>query len=171
MLWSLAPLETSKLGFARIPPNKAALLSRSGVPLILRDPYRRRKFVFTDRRLSQPSTRSSLTENFWVVPTSDLTQLRRKALLTAFYLATQATMTRPKKDDAAAAASPTAAKTTYKRKRKPGEERFYAVRAGRVPGVYLTWAECQAMTTNFAGASCLSASFLLSVVPSCEESS
>lgn len=159
MLCSLAPLKTSKLGFARVLRDKGTLLSRRGRTIYLQDVYRRTRFLSTDGRLSQTSTRSSLTENFWVESTSDLTQLQRKSLLTAFYLATQATMTRSKKDEAAMAASPTA-KTTYKRKRKPGEERFYAVRAGRVPGVYLTWAECQAMTTNFAGASCLSASFL-----------
>lgn len=62
-----------------------------------------------------------------------------------------AAMTRPRKDDGANA-SPSTAKTTYKRKRKPGEERYYAVRSGRIPGVYTTWQECQSMITGFAGA-------------------
>lgn len=62
-------------------------------------------------------------------------------------------MTRPKNQDAAAAAaSPTTSKPPYKRKRKAGEERFYAVRAGRMPGVYTTWAECQNMINGFQGA-------------------
>ncbi|KAG6360238.1 hypothetical protein INS49_011294 [Diaporthe citri] len=39
-----------------------------------------------------------------------------------------------------------------KRKRRPGEQRYYAVRAGKIPGVYMSWAECQAMTNGFAGA-------------------
>ncbi|KAF3766036.1 hypothetical protein M406DRAFT_221619, partial [Cryphonectria parasitica EP155] len=39
-----------------------------------------------------------------------------------------------------------------KRKRRPGEERYYAVRAGRVPGVYTTWMECQANINGFGGA-------------------
>lgn len=64
-----------------------------------------------------------------------------------------AAMTRPRKDDGANA-SPSTAKTTYKRKRKPGEERYYAVRSGRIPGVYTTWQECQSMITGFAGAQC-----------------
>lgn len=64
-----------------------------------------------------------------------------------------ATMTRPRKGDGANA-SPSTAKTTYKRKRKPGEERYYAVRSGRIPGVYTTWQECQSMITGFAGAQC-----------------
>lgn len=41
-----------------------------------------------------------------------------------------------------------------KRKRRPGEQRYYAVRAGKIPGVYMSWAECQAMTNGFAGANC-----------------
>ncbi|KAJ0125090.1 ribonuclease h [Diaporthe amygdali] len=41
---------------------------------------------------------------------------------------------------------------SVKRKRRPGEQRYYAVRAGKIPGVYLSWAECQAMTNGFAGA-------------------
>ncbi|CAN8103364.1 unnamed protein product [Discula destructiva] len=54
---------------------------------------------------------------------------------------------------ASATAFPTTPKaTSYKRKRKAGEERFYAVRAGRMPGVYATWAECQANITGFQGA-------------------
>lgn len=43
---------------------------------------------------------------------------------------------------------------SVKRKRRPGEQRYYAVRAGKIPGVYLSWAECQAMTNGFAGANC-----------------
>ncbi|KAH7370738.1 putative ribonuclease H [Rhexocercosporidium sp. MPI-PUGE-AT-0058] len=40
------------------------------------------------------------------------------------------------------------------KKRKLGEDvqKFYAVRAGRVPGVYMTWKECQDHTTGFGGA-------------------
>ncbi|POS72489.1 ribonuclease H [Diaporthe helianthi] len=41
---------------------------------------------------------------------------------------------------------------SIKRKRRPGEQRFYSVRAGKIPGVYMSWAECQAMTNGFAGA-------------------
>lgn len=44
------------------------------------------------------------------------------------------------------------------KKRKLGEDvqKWYAVRAGKTPGVYKTWAECQKMTTGFKGASCKS---------------
>lgn len=62
-------------------------------------------------------------------------------------------MTRPKNEHAAAVgASTTTSKPPYKRKRKAGEERFYAVRSGRIPGVYTTWAECQTMINGFQGA-------------------
>ncbi|PVH82935.1 ribonuclease-like protein H [Cadophora sp. DSE1049] len=40
------------------------------------------------------------------------------------------------------------------KKRKLGEDvtKFYAVRAGRMPGVYMTWKECQDHTVGFGGA-------------------
>lgn len=34
-----------------------------------------------------------------------------------------------------------------------GAEKFYAVRAGKTPGVYMTWPECQEQTAGFKGAS------------------
>ena len=45
------------------------------------------------------------------------------------------------------------------RKRKLSDEKekevkYYAVRAGKEPGVYMTWAECQENITGFKGASC-----------------
>lgn len=33
-------------------------------------------------------------------------------------------------------------------------QKYYAVRAGNKPGVYMTWAECQEQTAGFRGASC-----------------
>lgn len=50
-------------------------------------------------------------------------------------------------------ASPATTKA-YKRKRKPGEERFYAVRSGRTPGIYTTWQETREQIDGFAGAVC-----------------
>lgn len=41
-----------------------------------------------------------------------------------------------------------------KRKTDPNMQKYYAVRAGMRPGVYLTWDECQAQTTGYKGASC-----------------
>ncbi|CZT07462.1 related to ribonuclease H1 [Rhynchosporium agropyri] len=40
------------------------------------------------------------------------------------------------------------------KKRKLGEDvqKFYAVKAGRTPGVYLSWKECQERTSGYAGA-------------------
>lgn len=32
------------------------------------------------------------------------------------------------------------------------KQKFYAVRQGRVPGIYKTWADCQKQTTGFSGA-------------------
>lgn len=52
--------------------------------------------------------------------------------------------------------------STASKKRKLGEgggaaekdQKFYAVRAGKVPGVYSTWRECQDNITGFKGANC-----------------
>jgi ribonuclease HI len=35
------------------------------------------------------------------------------------------------------------------------ESKFYGVKAGKVPGVYTLWSDCQEMTTGFKGASCM----------------
>ncbi|GAW22084.1 hypothetical protein ANO14919_116190 [Xylariales sp. No.14919] len=48
---------------------------------------------------------------------------------------------------------PTTTKTSKKRKLDPNAQKYYAVRAGDKPGVYLTWAECQEQTAGFRGAS------------------
>lgn len=91
--------------------------------------------------------------------TVNLTKSQTRALLAATLLATDETTmaaARTHKDTAAAFANDTPTKasssTPAKRRRRPGEQRFYAVRAGKIPGVYLTWAECQAMINGFAGA-------------------
>ena len=46
--------------------------------------------------------------------------------------------------------------STASKKRKFGDDvmKFYAVRAGKTPGVYMTWPECQENTAGFRGASC-----------------
>lgn len=56
-----------------------------------------------------------------------------------------------------------------KRKTDPNMQKYYAVRAGMRPGVYLTWDECQAQTTGYKGASCefLSPSHFQYLVLSC----
>jgi len=41
-----------------------------------------------------------------------------------------------------------------KRKLDPSAQKYYAVKAGKQPGIYLTWAECQAQTAGFKGAVC-----------------
>lgn len=48
---------------------------------------------------------------------------------------------------------PAPAKTSRKRKMEPGAQKYYAVRAGVNPGVYLTWPECQEQIAGFRGAS------------------
>ncbi|KUI67792.1 Ribonuclease H [Cytospora mali] len=90
---------------------------------------------------------------------ADLTDTQFRSLLAATRLATNATTmaaARTQKDAAAIVANDTPTKAgssaPNKRRRRPGEQRFYAVRAGKIPGVYLTWAECQAMINGFAGA-------------------
>lgn len=92
------------------------------------------------------------------------TEYQAYAGLVAFYLATRATTMPSTRKEAAAAAS-SSSKTSpiaHKRKRKPGEARFYAVRSGRIPGVYTTWDECQQMINGYAGAQC---QYLLKLAP------
>lgn len=52
---------------------------------------------------------------------------------------------------AAAMPPPTASK---KRKMDANAQKFYAVRAGVKPGVYLTWIDCKAQISGFKGAQC-----------------
>ncbi|KAK5635242.1 hypothetical protein RRF57_010954 [Xylaria bambusicola] len=53
----------------------------------------------------------------------------------------------------AKSAPTTTAKASKKRKMDANAQKYYAVRAGNQPGVYLTWAECQQQTAGFRGAS------------------
>lgn len=87
----------------------------------------------------------------------ELSGAQRTTLLKAFQLATRAAIDSMPKQQAPAsptATAPGSKPTSYKRKRKPGEARFYAVRVGRVPGIYGSWEECQAMINAYPGASC-----------------
>ncbi|RYP14983.1 hypothetical protein DL765_005980 [Monosporascus sp. GIB2] len=49
-------------------------------------------------------------------------------------------------------ASGSTATTSKKRKIDPNAQKYYAVRTGKRPGVYLTWNECQAQTAGYRGA-------------------
>ena len=52
-------------------------------------------------------------------------------------------------------ASPAAPTPTAGAKRKRGaEQKFYAVRAGKRPGIYNTWEECLSQVSGHKGASC-----------------
>lgn len=114
-------------------------------------------------RTARRSSRSP-TSTFWIETheTVELTRIQLRSLRRANRLATRATTmpaARTKKGDApnASAMANDASKMSsapVKRKRRPGEQRYYAVRAGKIPGVYMSWAECQAMTNGFAGANC-----------------
>lgn len=149
-------MQASKIGFTTLLPSKAAALfyrRRLTPPCFLTN----RPFHHRGHSPRHSPTHTFLSDNCWVeAHESDaLTQSQRNSLLTAFSLATRAIAMPPgRKDAAAAAAAAAAIPKTHKRKRKPGEERFYAVRAGRIPGVYTTWDECQAMINGFAGAQC-----------------
>jgi hypothetical protein len=45
--------------------------------------------------------------------------------------------------------------STVPQKRKGSPQvKFYAVRAGRIPGVYLSWEECERNISGFRGAAC-----------------
>lgn len=57
------------------------------------------------------------------------------------------------------------AMSSNSRKRKLGDEKkFYAVKAGKIPGVYTTWDDCRENITGFKGASCMS-HYLLRSLP------
>ncbi|KAI1093796.1 RnaseH-domain-containing protein [Rostrohypoxylon terebratum] len=58
-----------------------------------------------------------------------------------------------KKGQTAKAPSQSAKTSSKKRKIDADAQKYYAVRAGVRPGVYLTWAECQEQTAGFRGAS------------------
>lgn len=113
----------------------------------------------TGRRGSRSPTTTFRIE---IYETVELTPTQLHSLRRANRLATRGTTmpaARTKKSDApnASAMANDASKMSsapVKRKRRPGEQRYYAVRAGKIPGVYMSWAECQAMTNGFAGANC-----------------
>jgi len=41
-----------------------------------------------------------------------------------------------------------------KKRKVMGQSKFYAVRAGHKPGVYVDWSDCKESITGFKGASC-----------------
>jgi ribonuclease HI len=48
-----------------------------------------------------------------------------------------------------------ASSSTVPQKRKSSPQvKFYAVRAGHTPGVYLSWKECEQNISGFRGAAC-----------------
>lgn len=48
-----------------------------------------------------------------------------------------------------------ASSSTVPQKRKGGAQlKFYAVKAGHIPGVYLSWKECEQNISGFRGAAC-----------------
>ncbi|KAI5862328.1 hypothetical protein GGS23DRAFT_93466 [Durotheca rogersii] len=53
-------------------------------------------------------------------------------------------------------ANPAPSRTSRKRKMDPDAQKYYAVRAGFKPGVYLTWPECQKQTAGYRDKSFLS---------------
>lgn len=66
-------------------------------------------------------------------------------------------MSSTKKSTTATTARSTGTSSSYTRKRKkmdPSVQKYYAVRAGKNPGVYLTWVECQSQTAGYRGAQC-----------------
>lgn len=101
------------------------------------------------------------TITFWIqtYETDKLSPTQLRSFPRANRLTTRATImpaARTKKGDAPNVSNEANKmnQASVKRKRRPGEQRFYAVRAGKIPGVYMSWAECQAMTNGFAGANC-----------------
>lgn len=67
-------------------------------------------------------------------------------------------MTNDRKRSAAsllsAATGSSSSAISSKRRKVDGVQKYYAVKAGRQPGVYLTYAECSAQTAGFKGAVC-----------------
>lgn len=151
--------QTRRNAFVQLfPLEQAASLFRQGSSF----PYTtlRNRYFCTGGNRFLRRTRSLLADHEYGegiegYAAEDLTVYQQHARLSAFYLATRAaTMPSTRKEASAASSSKKASQVTYKRKRKPGEARYYAVRAGRIPGVYTTWEECQQMINGFAGAQC-----------------
>lgn len=61
-------------------------------------------------------------------------------------------MTKGKTVSTAGRTAPTS--TSSKKRKLEGVQKYYAVQVGKEPGVYLTYAECQAQTAGFKGAIC-----------------
>ena len=60
-------------------------------------------------------------------------------------------MTKKRSSSAADAGS---SSPSLKKRKVENVQKFYAVKAGAVPGVYLDYADCQAQTAGFRGALC-----------------
>lgn len=54
----------------------------------------------------------------------------------------------------ALAAHDTSGVTAGTKRKRTGEMKYYAVRAGFNPGVYTSWADCMAQIKGFKGAKC-----------------
>ncbi|KAI0011726.1 Caulimovirus viroplasmin-domain-containing protein [Xylariaceae sp. FL0662B] len=81
--------------------------------------------------------------------TIDVSSLLKKIDFPPFMMPTKSTG----KAQASKPTNTASAKTSRKRKMDPNAQKYYAVRAGVSPGVYLTWAECQEQTAGYRGAS------------------
>jgi hypothetical protein len=64
------------------------------------------------------------------------------------------TMTNDRKRTALAASAGSNANTPSKKRKMDGVQKFYAVKTGKTPGVYMTYAECQQHTSGYRGAVC-----------------
>lgn len=65
-----------------------------------------------------------------------------------------ATVAMNKKRSAPSVAGAAGAANPPKKRKVDTAQKFYAVKAGVTPGVYLTYAECQQQTAGFKGALC-----------------
>ncbi|SPO03421.1 related to ribonuclease H1 [Cephalotrichum gorgonifer] len=81
-------------------------------------------------------------------PLSALTAAAATAAAHRYNMSSSAGKKRPLVSSSSSGSTP-----QKKRRTDPNMQKYYAVRTGMRPGVYLTWDECQSQTTGFKGAS------------------
>lgn len=97
-------------------------------------------------RTAAPSL--SLAREYYDLPPGS--SVFRFGLITYTTLKTQTMGSNNKRPASTNAAAP----SLSKKRKTDNMQKYYAVQAGFVPGVYLTYSECQAQTAGFKGAIC-----------------
>ncbi|KAM0251329.1 hypothetical protein ACHAQJ_008224 [Trichoderma viride] len=135
----------------RLRPQPCANNIANGISAVPRTAATHRRFCFVVRQAatrpqSQSTAAPSLAREYYeLAPGSSVPTF--SGFLT--YTTTSETMGSNNKRQASTSA---AAPSLSKKRKVDNVQKYYAVQAGFVPGVYLTYSECQAQTAGFKGA-------------------